>query len=234
MSEMPIFQKIRPGRGRDFVVGDIHGSFDRLFLDLKALGFDPKQDRLFSVGDLVDRGTQSAIATDFLALDWVHAVRGNHEQMLLDLYAEGAPDEATVREFTEPWWWKMNETQRAAMLDAFAALPVALELETAKGRVGVLHAEVPFEMDWATFIRHLEAGDPDVIDSALWERGRFEHKDHSGVPGIDFVLVGHTTHFETEVRRGNCVYLDTGAVYGVQGRHPKGRFSIVQPISFFD
>lgn len=234
MSEIPLFHKIPLGLGRDFVVGDIHGSFDRLFRDLKALGFDPRQDRLFSVGDLVDRGAQSALATDFLALEWVHAVRGNHEQMLLELYSEGIPDEATVHEFTEPWWWALEAAERAAMLDAFAALPVAIEIETAKGRVGVLHAEVPFEMNWTTFVRRLEAGDPDVIDSALWERGRFEHRDHSGVPGIDFVLVGHATHFEAQARRGNCIYLDTGAVYGVQGRHPKGRFSIIQPTSLFD
>ena len=42
--------------GRDFAVGDIHGCFSHLSRSLEAIGFDAAVDRLFSVGDLVDRG----------------------------------------------------------------------------------------------------------------------------------------------------------------------------------
>lgn len=42
--------------GRDFVVVDLHGCLDQLEALLKAIGFDPARDRLFSVGNLVDRG----------------------------------------------------------------------------------------------------------------------------------------------------------------------------------
>ena len=45
--------------GRDFAVGDIHGCFTELQRGLEAIGFDPSTDRLFSVGDLVDRGPES-------------------------------------------------------------------------------------------------------------------------------------------------------------------------------
>ena len=45
--------------GRDFAVGDIHGCFTELQRGLDAIGFDPSTDRLFSVGDLVDRGPES-------------------------------------------------------------------------------------------------------------------------------------------------------------------------------
>ena len=45
-------------RGRDLAVGDIHGHFQRLQQCLDAVGFDPAVDRLFSVGDLVDRARQ--------------------------------------------------------------------------------------------------------------------------------------------------------------------------------
>jgi len=41
---------------RDFAVGDIHGAFDALQRAMEAIGFDARKDRLFSVGDLVDRG----------------------------------------------------------------------------------------------------------------------------------------------------------------------------------
>ncbi|WP_183132684.1 metallophosphoesterase, partial [Pseudomonas amygdali] len=44
--------------GRDFAVGDIHGHFTRLQVALDVAGFNPAVDRLFSVGDLVDRGPE--------------------------------------------------------------------------------------------------------------------------------------------------------------------------------
>lgn len=44
---------------RDFAVGDIHGHFVRLEVALAAVKFSPEKDRLFSVGDLVDRGPES-------------------------------------------------------------------------------------------------------------------------------------------------------------------------------
>jgi len=45
--------------GRDFAVGDIHGCFSHLRRSLEAIGFDASVDRLFSVGDLIDRGPES-------------------------------------------------------------------------------------------------------------------------------------------------------------------------------
>ena len=47
-------------KGRDFIVGDLHGCVDALRYLLREIAFDPASDRLFSVGDLVD-----------LMADWV-------------------------------------------------------------------------------------------------------------------------------------------------------------------
>ena len=53
----------RNARGRDFVVGDVHGHFDTLERLLEAVDFDASADRLFSVGDLVNRGPASERST---------------------------------------------------------------------------------------------------------------------------------------------------------------------------
>ncbi len=45
--------------GNDYVCGDVHGCYDKLQEALDEIGFDPTKDRLFIVGDLVDRGPQS-------------------------------------------------------------------------------------------------------------------------------------------------------------------------------
>ena len=50
--------------GRDLVVGDIHGMFPHLSALLAQLEFDESRDRLFSVGDLVDRGPASTEAVE--------------------------------------------------------------------------------------------------------------------------------------------------------------------------
>ena len=65
--------------GRDFVVGDLHGAFDLLDAAMDRVGFDPECDRLFGVGDLVDRGPDSARALDLLRKPYVHSVLGNHD-----------------------------------------------------------------------------------------------------------------------------------------------------------
>ena len=65
--------------GRDFAVGDIHGHFTRLQAALDAAGFNPAVDRLFSVGDLVDRGPECEDVIKWLNKPWFHPVRGNHD-----------------------------------------------------------------------------------------------------------------------------------------------------------
>lgn len=62
--------------GTDYVVGDIHGCFSLLQAKLDEIGFDPTKDRLFSVGDLVDRGTESDKVLEWLSKPWFHAVCG--------------------------------------------------------------------------------------------------------------------------------------------------------------
>ena len=64
--------------GRDFVIGDIHGAFSVVVEAIKLVQFDPKKDRLFSLGDTIDRGPESRRAQRFLSTPWVHAIRGNH------------------------------------------------------------------------------------------------------------------------------------------------------------
>lgn len=52
--------------GRDFVVGDIHGCYDQLTNLLKEIKFNFAKDRMFAVGDLVDRGSKSKEVLDLL------------------------------------------------------------------------------------------------------------------------------------------------------------------------
>lgn len=75
--------------GRDFVVGDIHGSLTALVNLLSNIDFDVTKDRLISVGDLVDRGRHSLRCLELLKEPWFHCVLANHEQMMLDAFFGG-------------------------------------------------------------------------------------------------------------------------------------------------
>ncbi len=70
--------------GRDFICGDLHGAYELLVNAMQHLDFDKTKDRMFSVGDLVDRGPQNMECLRLLTEPWFHAVRGNHEQMMID------------------------------------------------------------------------------------------------------------------------------------------------------
>lgn len=222
--------RFKHGLGRDFVVGDIHGSFDLLEDGLAALEFDVQKDRLFSVGDLFDRGNYSTMALAFLKQPWFHAVLGNHETMLLDMYSTGTLDLETfsynVHRNGMGWWQHTSPYFRQAMLEQLQQLPLVIEVATSLGDVGLVHAEVPIGMDWDTFIADIEAGEAHTIQSALWSRSRAYGGAKKGVQGIKRVYSGHTPMFYGVQNLGNCFLLDTGAVFGVLGTHP-GKLSIV-------
>ncbi|MTV47267.1 metallophosphoesterase, partial [Streptococcus pneumoniae] len=57
-----------------------------------SVGFDGEKDRLFSVGDLVDRGIESHLVCDWIANPWFHAVRGNHDDFAIRHAKIGALD----------------------------------------------------------------------------------------------------------------------------------------------
>lgn len=204
-------------QGRDFVVGDIHGAFDSLIQGMRKVCFDPKVDRLISVGDLIDRGPGSYRAAKFLAQPYVYAVRGNHEDMLMQLYAQGEPPEQVLqwagRQNGFGWWLETSAEVRREILDAVRTLPLVIEVTTPRGIVGMVHAEVPQGMDWPSFIERIEAGCAETEEIALWGRSRLKEGDESGVFGVGRVFVGHTPQWSGLRRLGNVYAIDTGGVF---------------------
>lgn len=189
--------------GRDFAVGDIHGHFTRLQAALDAVGFDPAVDRLFSVGDLVDRGPESVDVDIWLRKPWFHAVRGNHEQMAIEhppLHFENGGT----------WLFGMPEVEQQCYRIALADLPLVMEVDTANGPVGLVHADVPYG-DWQKMLAILEAGGREATHAEAvcqWSRSRIEHADASNVAHISAVVVGHTP-LRRPVLLGNVYHIDT-------------------------
>lgn len=84
LSEITPIKKFKLNtKGRDFVIGDVHGEYSYLMALLDHVNFDKNKDRLFSTGDLIDRGYENEECLRLLAEPWFHATLGNHEAMVL-------------------------------------------------------------------------------------------------------------------------------------------------------
>ncbi|WP_276968515.1 metallophosphoesterase, partial [Metallibacterium scheffleri] len=143
--------------GRDWLVGDVHGHFSRLKAAMDAAGFNPLQDRLLSVGDLVDRGPESPAVIEWLSQPWFYAIRGNHEQMFLEYHAQ--PSAAARRRYMARAWeanggaWaaRLTEAQRTAIAEQLQRLPYLMAVDVGAGVSLLLaHACMPSGSAWPT------------------------------------------------------------------------------------
>lgn len=204
--------------GRDFVVGDVHGCFTELRQLLENVVFDGSRDRLFSVGDLVDRGPESRQVLEWLAKPWFYAVRGNHEQMALDF--DLAQTDACERYLNNGggWFICLAERDKQAYRTAFKQLPLAIEVACEHGLIGLLHADCPLD-DWNGLREQLALPQPwgeeggKLLRQITWCRLRAKGMVRKPVVGVFMLCVGHTP--QAGVRSiDNVWYLDTGGVYG--------------------
>jgi hypothetical protein len=125
--------------GRDFVVGDLHGCFDELARLLTFVKFDPNRDRLFSTGDLIDRGPRSEDCLALLKKKWFYPVLGNHEDLLLTkikLIEAGEDPELTPEEIDVV---KKGESY----IERIFNMPLVYEIEhLLYEKIYIVHAEI--------------------------------------------------------------------------------------------
>lgn len=209
----PINQEFEKNeKGRDFVVGDLHGCYDDLMEKLKEVNFNPKEDRVFSVGDLVDRGKQNEECLSLLLEDWFFSVLGNHELMMMRSLTIGSI--MVQREWLQchgSWFYDLPEEKRMQIektyLPILEKLPISMTIETeANGWVGIVHADVPND-DWNYFEDMPESID---VHGCVWNRSRVKQNHKAVVKNIDLVIFGHTALTHGCLSFGNTLCIDTG------------------------
>ena len=160
-------------QGRDFIVGDLHGCANMLLVLLDHVHFDHATDRVFSVGDLVDRGPDSEGCLGLLEHQWFHAVLGNHDAMLMAwiLGKTNDPRQQMYKyAFTQNkgWQWTKAFTLGTKFLPLLESLPLVRVIGKDAGpmRFHATHAEL--RMPYAA-PRGFNDLDMDEINSPLWD-----------------------------------------------------------------
>lgn len=128
---------------RRIFIGDIHGHYDGLMRLWDVIAPTPS-DRIYCVGDLIDRGPKSAQVVDFVRQHVHGCVRGNHEQLLIDSFVNGSVNMPTL----QGWLYSGGQATLASYggsadalndhLDWIKGLPLYLDL----GNVWLVHAGV--------------------------------------------------------------------------------------------
>jgi serine/threonine protein phosphatase 1 len=199
--------------GRDFVVGDIHAHARRMMMALWEIGFDPVYDRLICVGDLVDRGSETEEILELLREPWFFSVMGNHDDFAVRVPSGKIDVERYIKGGGE-WNMRQSPEQQQRFADAFRDLPFVIEVETAKGVVGIVHADCA-RPTWAEFVKDIREQtqgtqvQKTARHDAMWSRDRYKRGLQDVIPDIRAVIVGHCTVPYVKTL-GNVHYIDTG------------------------
>lgn len=206
---------------RTFVCGDIHGAYDKLMAALERVGFDREKDKLYALGDLVDRGPKSYAVLKLLEEPWFESIKGNHELMVEANYL--GEDRYEMHKMNGGGWFdNLDQTEKDHCYALVKDLPIAVTLETPSGRrVGLVHAEIPGN-DWDEFEEMLASESFAQAEAAgataLWGRTKIKACQNRGpkppaIRNIDVVYMGHTPT-DKPFAHENMRWIDTGACFG--------------------
>lgn len=221
--------------GRDFIVSDIHGCYEALAKLLDHVKFYTPTDRLFSVGDLIDRGPHSIEVLSMLKLPWFFSVRGNHEEMLIQHLKNPHKAEAY-----DPIWLKKEYSffggrQQFAgkWLNILERLPYVISIGKNEYKHYIVHAEILENQKSVTeeIIDNWSFSDPQkAYHRAVWGRtlwlsflqDRKIKRAHAS--DLPLLYSGHTiVSSPTQVSRQ--IYLDGGAYLGFYPEKIMGNIS---------
>lgn len=217
--------------GRDFVVGDLHGSISLINELLSRVDFDTTKDRLLLVGDLADRGPESRACLALLLEPWCHSVMGNHEELLLGgFWSTIHPGIARPNFFYgseedllfNGGQWTMDEFPRPSdeffhLLEKVAELPQIIVVGEGDGRFNIVHAELPLSYTDETIDSLPTVIDIDEFDSPYFRWARVimdgcptDHAEKKTRDGLSDTYTGHTIGKGIRQADGH-ICLDTGA-----------------------
>ena len=170
--------------GYTYVMSDIHGMAHLLREMLERIGFGD-DDRLYILGDMIDRGPDPAGVIDLVASHKnITALRGNHEDTFAEWY-ESTPEAERTGYFYNTWDLLQNDPERRERIPEYVSwvkrLPLYKKLK--KDGACYLMAHASTEGILQLWKRK---------DRFLWDTSFLERE--TGIPGY-VSIVGHVPTF---------------------------------------
>lgn len=168
---------------RRIIIGDVHGHYEALLVLLNEIAPNDS-DAVYFLGDLIDRGPQSAQVVEFVKKNHYRCLLGNHEQMLLQVMAS----QMMTSEIFQDWLYcggyqtllSYNYKVSQDHLDWMKTLPLYLDL----GDIWLVHAGVhpdfPIE--------------DQSVEEFCWIRDEFHCMTKPYFPD-KLIITGHTITF---------------------------------------
>lgn len=197
---------------RRIVIGDVHGHYDALISLLEAIA-PGKNEAVYFLGDLIDRGPKSAEVVDFVYKNKYRCLLGNHEQMLLEILR----NKHLSGDMFQAWLYgggyatlvSYNHKIPQEHIDWMKKLPSYLDL----GDVWLVHAGVDPELSL----------EEQTTAEFCWIRDDF-HRISKPYFKNKLIIAGHTITFTFPgIKPGNLVSgvgwldIDTGAYHPRSG-----------------
>jgi len=169
---------------RRIFIGDVHGHYDPLVTLLNEIA-PGKDDNVYFLGDLIDRGPKSAEVVELVIKNKYHCLRGNHEDMLLDVVGNG--QEMSMEGF-QAWLYSggyatitsYGNSIPQSHVDWMRSLPYYLDLDD----IWLVHAGVNPNMPL----------EEQTSDQFCWIRDDF-HSSEQPYFENKLIVTGHTITF---------------------------------------
>lgn len=218
--------------GRDFIIGDLHGQINYLNKAFDIINFDKTKDRIFSVGDLIDRGSSSKEIIDLVNEDWIHPVYGNHEQLLIQCFDNDILQKQKWFPRGGAWWENLMDKEKFEVKTKIIQnYSLSIELETKNGIISIVHADIPANLDWPD-IRSNHSLSEKEVHTLLWSRDTIRKKSDRFIKGTNFLFMGHTP-VKSPLILGNCIYIDTGSGYPASNNIPNPCLTIAEVLPHY-
>lgn len=180
---MHLVKPTNMSQNRRIVIGDVHGHYDTLVALLDTIS-PTSSDEIYFLGDLIDRGPQSAQVVDLIMRNQYHCLRGNHEEMMLDVV--GGPEVSI--ELYQGWLYSGGHATVASYdskipqehIDWMKSLPLYLDLGDYWLVHAGVHPNIPLQQQSA--------------DHFCWIREDF-HSSNKAFFQKKLIVTGHTITF---------------------------------------
>lgn len=206
-----VYKRIAGSKYRNiFVVGDVHGQYEKLMQQLDDVEFDREQDLLISVGDIIDRGPDSVRMIALIDEPWFVMTRGNHEDLATSAIEQLEENAVGLWLYNGGTWildLDVGEVRDHVVgkLMKTADFPFIIEVNCKDQKVVVVHATYPHD--------HYEYGKKVDTFACTWDRDYYLARKKGGgkaTTGADLFVHGHNHTDEVEFYH-NHMYIATGA-----------------------